>query len=81
MKFRQKKTDSKTIGELAMRKARIFNYYNKRPHKGTIKIIEQLLYIHKLNVTLFHFGLLVTLLSFDIIESLPSETLFINRLF
>jgi len=31
-KIRQKKTDSKAIGDLAMRKAKIFNYYNKRPH-------------------------------------------------
>jgi hypothetical protein len=29
----KKKPIVKTIGELAMRKARIFNYYNKRPHK------------------------------------------------
>jgi hypothetical protein len=33
-KFGQKKPIAKAIGELAMRKARIFNYYNKRPHKG-----------------------------------------------
>jgi len=33
-KFQTKKTDSKTIGGLAMRKARILNYYNKRSHKG-----------------------------------------------
>jgi len=31
LNFRQKKTDSKATGRLAMRKARIFNYYNKRP--------------------------------------------------
>ncbi len=31
LNFRQKKTDRKTTGGLAMRKARIFNYYNKRP--------------------------------------------------
>ena len=35
--FRQKKADSNAIGVLAMRKARIFNYYNKRSHKGNEK--------------------------------------------
>jgi hypothetical protein len=36
-KFQAKKTDSKTIGGLAMRKARISNYYNKRSQKGNKK--------------------------------------------
>jgi len=40
IKFQAKKTGSKATGGLAMRKARIFNYYNKRPHKGTKLIIE-----------------------------------------
>ena len=31
LKFKTKKTSSKATGGLAMRKARIFNYYNKRP--------------------------------------------------
>jgi hypothetical protein len=40
LNFGQKKPVAKATGELAMRKARIFNYYNKRPHKGTKRSIE-----------------------------------------
>lgn len=40
LNFSKKKADSKATGVLAMRRAKIFNYYNKRPHKGTEQIIE-----------------------------------------
>ncbi|WP_114327677.1 helix-turn-helix domain-containing protein [Candidatus Colwellia aromaticivorans] len=43
LNFRQKKTDSRTIGGLAMRRAIIFNYYKKCSYKGNKRIIEYIL--------------------------------------